>query len=83
MRWKYIVFDTHMAGVTPLLFPEHVSHADLKNAFQGAPIVSAGFVDFNDVEGKLHCTGKSDTLGVCSRPEDEVLVNRLIKSRWT
>lgn len=79
-EWKYIVFDTPSNGDTIILFPPMVPHDLLRNALVG-PIVSAGFVRYDERHKKLVCFGKSASLGVASRPvSDAVYASRLLRT---
>jgi len=77
MNWKYIVFDMGMAGETPILFPSHVSHSDVADAFKFSKVISAGFVSYSDVERAFRTWGKSDSLRIESREIDARCINRI------
>jgi len=62
-EWKYIVFDTPMAGDTIVIFPFYVEHFAMSKALVG-PILSAGFLHYNSIEKRIICHGKSVSLGV-------------------
>jgi hypothetical protein len=68
-----------MHGDTAVLFPPHVTHADMVKAFPDATLLGAGFVRFDETTRKLFCYGKSSSLGVESREEDNFFVNKLVE----
>lgn len=68
MTTKYII-GPH----GPIIFDECYTHFEMAH---GMRITSAGFVYFND--GKFHCYGKSTSLGINSKPEeDSKVINKL------
>jgi hypothetical protein len=72
---KYIVVDNGLADAF-ILFPMMYNHSDVARAFPGT-VISAGFVlDFGDGRG-FQCYGKSISLNISSRPEeDEALLRK-------
>lgn len=77
---KYIVFNSPTKGEFMLLFPEHITHAFLKqciqNSYPGIEVASAGFVHIKTKQ----CYGLSKSLNVVSRPEkDTILLNLLLR----
>ncbi len=90
MKFKYIVFEDPYGLETPVIFPEWVDHGNVR---MGGKVISAGFVTFigtstpantittsNLIEA--HCGGESVGLRVKSRPEDSLLIEKLIKRSW-
>ena len=75
--WKYIVFDL-MESPTVVLFPPHVSHADMAHRFRPIKPLSAGFVQWDDSRREFACYGRSDSLGLGSAEEDSFYVNRVM-----
>ena len=77
MTAKYVVLDySAIHGETIFIFPESVTHKSFSLDMAATrPIVSAGFVHKSPM-GKLHCYGRSESLGIDSRPgEDSLLAN--------
>lgn len=79
---KYIMFKRKTKGLThylPVVFPNQVVHADMaaaceaSPAFKGYRVHSAG--EFTPMS--CECSGRSDTLGVESGPQDSrrILLN--------
>ena len=68
---KYVIID--WGGVEcPLLFPCFWNHDDIARAVQGrGKPVSAGLVKRDD-GGRLYVTGRSVSLGVNSRPVEDL-----------
>jgi hypothetical protein len=75
--WKYIVFDW-AATPTAVLFPPHLTHADVAYNFRPAKPVGAGFVRFDEARRELVCYGRSESLKLGPREEDSFYVNRLM-----
>ena len=72
---KYIIVDWNGLEV-PLIFPCFWKHDDFARNYWGmGPVVSAGFLKQDDC-GNLYTTGRSDSLGVKSRPEDLEIITR-------
>lgn len=69
---KYIRIKGGISGSFPaiLVFPSFLSHAE---AAAGREVISAGFVNENVWE----CYGRSDSLGLDSRPEDTALLRAM------
>jgi hypothetical protein len=61
MSVKYII-----GPYGPIIFDECYTHANMAG---GMSIISAGFCFLED--GKFHCYGKSTSLGIASRPEED------------
>lgn len=76
-HWKYVMFSSPFIGPTIILFPPHLNHTDMANAFSHREVVSAGFV-MQGEDGNLVCYGRSDSLKVDSKPEDSVYANLLL-----
>jgi hypothetical protein len=62
MNTKYII-----GPYGPIVFDECYTHADIA---RGLTVTSAGFVFFGN-DGKFHCHGKSTSLGINSKPEED------------
>lgn len=73
--WKYICFA--LDGGTVILFPPHLSHADVAERFRGKA-ESAGFVRFDEEHGEMVCYGRSETLKLEPKDGDDFLVNMLL-----
>lgn len=78
--WKYVLLDFPIGGYTIILFPPTISHADMANGFPGAEPVSAGFLRLDEFKKELICYGKSDSLGLASKPGDAIYANRLLRT---
>lgn len=80
--WKYIVVELPESP-TAVLFPPHVSHADMADRFKPFKALSAGFVRFDESRKEFACYGRSDTLRLSPAEEDAFYVNRLLpRDRW-
>ena len=83
MQWrsKYIVMDTSMGGMLPVVFCEIMSHASVAAALQrveGGDVVGAGFCQIN-AEGHYVCYGESTSLQIKSRNDvDSKVLNKML-----
>lgn len=81
MRLKYIVTDENAFAI----FSETQTHSDMARGMWGKP-VGAGFCNIareaDSEYANVHCWGESTTLGIKSRPEDEEIINRKLKSDY-
>lgn len=72
MKMKYVMFDS----IFPVIWYGPMNHCDarLLCAIDGKALqpTSAGFVEI--VDGRLICSGESDTLGMKPAPEDAELL---------
>jgi hypothetical protein len=71
---KFIVIDTYTAGPAMFIFPSFVPHnvMALRLENEGVEVLSAGFVQL----AQGHCYGRSTSLDVGARFEDDVLLRR-------
>ncbi len=65
---KYVIFKKGPL-VEPVLFCDHTSHSAIK--LDGAEAISAGFIVFTEKLHLPHCYGKSDSLKLESRGEED------------
>jgi hypothetical protein len=75
--WKYIVFDLPESP-TAVLFPPHITHADMARRFRPAVALSAGFVRWDGERQEFACYGRSDSLDIDPTDDDAFYVNRLL-----
>ena len=71
---KYVVMKTIDSEVM-YMFSSRVVHKTVSNKMEGIP-VSAGFVGRSG--GELACFGKSESLRLRSRPEDNTILMELL-----
>ena len=79
MSWsKYIVIESELGNECIVVFPDQLTHAEIGHR---KAVVSAGFISFVD-DGKAVCFGKSTSLGLEARPEeDSRLANKQLLRR--
>ncbi|HNS69508.1 MAG TPA: hypothetical protein PKN68_06255 [Verrucomicrobiota bacterium] len=79
---KYLIL-LYQGTEQAIAFPAHVKHLDIWNYIRhespGAQAVSAGFFA-DEAEGFWH-GGLSETLKLASRPQDGLLLQRMLRSR--
>ena len=72
---KYIVVENYTESV--IMFPETLKHKDVAGNMK---VVSAGFCYLPDnLNPKAATFGKSVSLGIASREEDSLLIDRLFE----
>jgi hypothetical protein len=77
-HWKYVMLKTHMGGEMMFIFSPVMSHAYVASAFKHE-VVSAGFV-MQGNDGKMVCYGRSDSLRLASRHEEDSFYANLMLS---
>lgn len=80
-RAKYIVIDNGgLGGEEIIIFPAFKQHKEMTPLGR---IVSAGFVSRNDaMRCGFYTHGESISLGIKSRPDDQMLLEMLLKDDW-
>lgn len=76
MKMKYIIIDSVLCGEYPILFPDHITHADMARKFVNSKIISAGEVIVHGEDLWIETEGKSLSLGLNSREKDEKIIKR-------
>ena len=81
MNSKFVIFQTP-DGEQAVIFPsETFFHDEMASHFSTFEVVSAGFVSI-DSYGKIKCSGKSTSLNIHSRGEDdEIIIQRQLRER--
>lgn len=81
MQMKYIITDKNAFAI----FSDTQSHTDMARGMWGEP-VGAGFctiqAEADSSRANVHCFGKSTTLHLESRPEDENIINYKINNPY-
>ena len=79
---KYLIL-IHQGVEQAVAFPAHVKHLDIWNYIRrespGAQVLSAGF--FADESDGFWHGGVSESLRITSRPQDGILIQRMLRSR--
>lgn len=81
MPSKYVILRTK-EGERAILFPEdNFYHNDLADCFSALEVVAAGFVAIQS-DGAINCFGKSESLDIGSRgQDDEIVIVQQFRSR--
>ena len=82
MSMKYIVVD-YGYSEDMIIFPSTTNHKDMAEKFKDFPIVSAGFVKYDDCVtlNPVYCYGESTTLHLtCRKERDNFLLRSAISS---
>lgn len=82
---KYIVvriddqFDSNRGEEFAIVFPKELTHRDVARVHRVGQnvVISAGFCSRNKLTGEWSAYGRSESLGMESRPEDSVVLNKL------
>ena len=76
VKSKFVIFQTP-EGEQAVIFPsETFFHDEMASHFSTYEVISAGFVVI-DQDGKIRCSGKSTSLNIDSRGEDdEIIITR-------
>lgn len=69
---KYIIFEDFAGEQTPIIFPSRIRHDEMREQMPYAKVLSAGEIYLENQV--FFCQGKSQELGVQSRPEDSRII---------
>ncbi len=69
---KYLIVEDFAGQSVPFVFPDRVTHADMREQLPYTRIISAGYVALRD--GVFVCTGGDTELNVFARPEDAAVI---------
>ncbi|GAB7081415.1 hypothetical protein [Megalodesulfovibrio paquesii] len=72
---KYIMFEDFQGRPLPIIFPDRIDHAEMREQMPYATVLSAGYVDMEG-EALFRCHGKAVELGAAARPEDAAILLR-------
>ena len=80
MPSKYLILQTP-EGEKAVIFPEeNFFHDEMAERLGSLGIIAAGFVQIGD-NGKVHCFGRSESLEIEGRGEDdEIVITRQLAS---
>lgn len=70
---KYLIAEDFAGQPVPFIFPDRVTHADMREQLPYTRILSAGYVSFQN--GKFICSGGDADLNSFARPEDSVIIS--------
>ncbi|MDL2290776.1 hypothetical protein LJC09_01545 [Desulfovibrio sp. OttesenSCG-928-F20] len=76
---KYIICEDFSGQPIPFLFPQRVSHADMREQLPYAKVISAGYIIL--AEGQFVCSGGDGELNLASRPEDAECIAAFFERR--
>ena len=78
---KYLIAEDFAGQAAPFIFPDRVTHADMREQLPYTRILSAGYVGLSG--GNFACTGGDAELGLFSRPEDAAIIAASFVSETT
>ena len=73
---KYLIAEDFAGQPVPFLFPDRVSHADMREQLPYVKILSAGYIALEN--GNVICRGADVALNAASRPEDAAIITSLL-----
>jgi hypothetical protein len=75
---KYITYEDLDGGERYVIFDKITNHSDMAKYIRKSKVLGAGFVGFNFDDGTAYTYGKSDSMKVDSRgEEDSRIINDL------
>ena len=69
---KYLIAEDFAGQPVPFIFPDRVTHADMREQLPYTRILSAGYVAFRD--GEFFCFEGDADLNLFARPEDASII---------
>ncbi len=69
---KYLIAEDFAGQPVPFIFPDRVTHADMREQLPYTRILSAGYVTIRD--GEFVCSDGDAGLGLFARPEDASVI---------
>lgn len=69
---KYLIAEDFAGQPAPFIFPEKVTHADMREQLPYTRILAAGYIAFAD--GAFLCSGGDNELNIFARPEDAAII---------
>jgi len=69
---KYIIFEDFSGDPTPIIFPNRIDHADMREQMPYTKALSAGYVSHGPYG--FSCHGKSKTLDLEADENDAVII---------
>ena len=81
MKMKYIMATIRGTTNTPIIFPEYITHIEIKRKLKIEEITSAGFVTIDIVNNEpvAKCYGESLTLNLVSKETDGDKITRYFR----
>ena len=76
---KYIICEDFSGQPIPFLFPDKVSHTEMREQLPYTVVVSAGYIILAD--GQFVCSGGDAELGAVAQPEDAELIGAFFARR--
>ncbi len=69
---KYLIAEDFAGNPVPFIFPDRVTHADMREQLPYTRILSAGYVTVQD--GQFLCTDGDAELNLFAGPEDAAII---------
>lgn len=69
---KYLIAEDFAGQPVPFIFPDRVTHADMREQLPYTRFLSAGYVSLRD--GVFLCTDGDAEMNLFARPEDSAII---------
>lgn len=69
---KYIMFEDFSGTAVPVIFPNRINHAEMREQMPYTKVLSAGYVTYG--ESGFRCHGSSKTLNAEVLPDDARII---------
>lgn len=69
---KYLIAEDFAGQPVPFIFPDRVTHADMREQLPYTRVLAAGYVTLRNNE--FHCSGGDAELNIFARPEDAAII---------
>jgi hypothetical protein len=69
---KYLIAEDFTGRPVPFIFPDRVTHADMREQLPYTRILSAGYVTVRN--GEFSCSDGDAALNLFARPEDAAVI---------
>lgn len=69
---KYLIVEDFAGQAVPFIFPNRVTHADMREQLPYSRALSAGYVVLRD--GRFFCSGGDADISLSARPEDAAIL---------
>lgn len=69
---KYLIVEDFAGQPVPFIFPDRVTHADMREQLPYTRVLSAGYITMRG--GSFLCSGGDTELNSFARPEDATII---------
>ena len=69
---KYLIAEDFAGQPVPFIFPDRVTHADMREQLPYTRVLAAGYITLDN--GMFICSGGDADLNIFARPEDSAII---------